>query len=69
MFLVVVDGVAVLVVFVVMGLPSVGESVVIVVAAAFFDVTEVVTAAVEFSESADVSENEAELDNEITIKE
>ena len=38
-----------------MGLPSVGESVVIVVAAAFFDVTEVVTAAVEFSASADVS--------------
>ena len=37
MFLVVVDGVAVLVAFVVMGLPSVGESVVIVVAAAFFD--------------------------------
>ena len=55
MFLVVVDGVAVLVAFVVMGLPSVGESVVIVVAAAFFDVTEVVTAAVEFSASSDVS--------------
>lgn len=53
MFLDVVDGVAVLVVFVVMGLPSVGESVVIVVAAAFADVTEVVTTAVEFAVTID----------------